>query len=157
MSRHLFVDAFLVPFSDGGSEPDASYDEARSLNLTADGRPVVELGADGATGTITEVRTEAADRDDPEDAAPHAMGTITKVRRESPDRIPELATQTRVRHERGDQLEAGGGTGEGRASVVGARLGTKTGVRGEAADFSCEHDLREEAPLRAPARLVSPG
>jgi hypothetical protein len=155
--RHLFVERFLTPFSDGGPEPAASYDESRSLNVTSGGRPVVELLADGATGTITEVRTEAADRDEPEDAAVPTMGTVTKVRRESSDRLPEVATQTRVRREHGDQLEAGPGMSKGRPSIPVSRLGTKTGVRGEAADFSCELDLREEAPAPAPARVVSTG
>jgi hypothetical protein len=157
LSRRLFIDSFLVPFGDGPAERAASYDEERSLNLTADGRPLVELTAGGATGTITEVRTEAADRDDPEDAAPAAMGTITKVRRESPDRVPELVTQTRVRREHGDSLEAGPQSSVGRPMVSVSLLGTKTGVRGEAADFSPGLDLGGEVPDRAPSRVVSPG
>jgi hypothetical protein len=157
LSPRLFVERFLTPLADGDPEPVATYDEERSLNLTADGRPLVEIAGGGTTGTITEVRAEASDRDDLEDARSAALGTFTKVRAEAPDRIPELATQTRVRREHGDRLEAEAVEAAGRGSRAVSRLGTRTGVRGEAADFTFELEPGEEAPVTAPARILSSG
>jgi len=148
LSRRLFASAFLVPFTDGPEEASSSYDEARSLNLGPDGRPFVEFVATGATGTITEVRSEASDRDEMEGNSAATVGTVTKVRRESPDRLPALATQTRVRRERADQLDSSNGAITGRRQSSGALLGTKTGVRGESADLVCDYELRNEAPDR---------
>jgi hypothetical protein len=43
----LFAERFLVPVRDDPEpEPAVRYDETRAINVTADGRPVVELGTE---------------------------------------------------------------------------------------------------------------
>src|SRR4051812_30278752 len=99
MSRRIFASAFTVAPLPAGEEFSFRYDDERSLSLDERGVPLVEHTSISRTGTITEVRGEASDKDRG-DRAGGSLGTITKVRGEASDRAPMLATQTRVQRER---------------------------------------------------------
>jgi putative ATP-grasp target RiPP len=166
----LFAEQFLVaPLPPDQPEPELRYDEARQVNVTAAGRPFVELGRAGGTDTLTEVRSEADDYDQPGDEDGAALSTLTKVQSERDDFAAGalgLATETRIPGERDDfagELLLGtytAGDGEpddddvqARASEDGwsaAHAGTKTSIRGEADDFCSEAD---DLPLISPALL----
>lgn len=137
MSR-LFVEDFLVqPEQPAVPPPALVYDEAASLNLTASGRPAVELEVGGDTTTLTFVDAEKEDRDAAE-ASP--LDTVTKVRAEGAEAdFLDLAFGTETRQvpaEREDFARDLDG-------------GTKTSVAGEAEDFA-----RDEAPA---SLFTSPG
>lgn len=128
MSRRLFASNFTVPLLPPGKETPFSYDEDRALNVKPDGKPVVESSGATATGTITEVRAEASDRDDVE-----ALGTITKAAGEASDRTAIIATQTRIRGERSDHVEDQP-SNRGQRGVPAILLGTHTAGPGEPTD-----------------------
>lgn len=104
----LFAEAFLTPLlPDDGDAPEVRYDEARALNVLADGSPIIAIGHAGGTDTFTEVRNEADDAD-PEDSGRHlTLTTITKVKAERDDfargaRVG-TSTVTRIRNEPDDE------------------------------------------------------
>jgi len=107
MSR-LFAEAFLVPLlPDEGQEPELRYDEDRALNVLPDGRPFIAMGHVSGTETMTEVRSEADDYDQPGDGDALTLSTITKVKAERDDFARDSAvgtsTDTRVRNEPDDE------------------------------------------------------
>jgi hypothetical protein len=65
----VFAERFLVRPS-GGSPPEPdSYDEERSISVTADGRPFIESGGSLDTRTLTEADGEGSDYDQDETRA----------------------------------------------------------------------------------------
>lgn len=125
--KTLFVDAFLVPVAEPDADPTSfGYDEARALNVLADGHPAV--AALRAGETLTEVRGEQEDRDiEGDDGYATSLETLTKVAREGTDlHEPELMLGTETRQAPGeredfcDDLDGG----------------THTAIKGEADDFA---------------------
>jgi hypothetical protein len=140
----LFAEHFLVPARQPAHEaPTLTYDEARALNLDADGRVFVELTTVGDTHTMTEVRTEREDHD-PEDFAVPTLGTTTKVAREAEDVVAAeaiIGTDTRRGAEEEDRAESLLGTKTDAIQheaedfvTADALLGTETFARGESED-----------------------
>jgi hypothetical protein len=170
----LFAEHFLVPAREPHRAPALTYDEARALNLDADGRVFVELTTIGDTHTLTEVRAEREDHDpddsvaptlithtkigpEPEDVVPAEaiLGTDTRRGAEEEDRAPEscLGTKTdAVQHEADDFVPAEAllGTetfakGESEDAGPVAWSGTNTAVNNEAEDFELdEQDIAGE-------------
>jgi hypothetical protein len=122
----VFAEHFLVPTHEPDHEaPTLTYDEARALNLAADGRVFVELRTVGDTHTLTEVRAEREDHD-PQDFVAPTLETTTKIAREAEDVVPAealLGTDTRRGAEEEDRAPE-------------SLLGTKTdAIQQEAEDF----------------------
>ncbi len=129
--RRLFAENFTVPLLDApGTQPELRYDEKRQLNVTADGRPFIELGGHGSTETLTEVRAEQDDYDRPDDEDGAHLDTTTKVRRESDDFAHSLLCGTETRQAPGERDDFA------RAERL---LGTETAIGGEADDFAEAH------------------
>jgi hypothetical protein len=109
--RRLFAETFAVPLLDAGDgEPEMHYDEQRQLNVTVNGRPVIEFAGD--------------------EQSPH-LETTTKVRGESDDFARDallLATETRQLPGERDDFARGE-----------MALGTETAVGREADDFGRRH------------------
>jgi hypothetical protein len=147
--RRLFASALTVPFDEGGAETDHRYDEARSLNLDPDGRPIVIGRGSMRTGTVTEVRAETGDRDREQDIPAAAIvGTITKGSGEPPDRHSEMGTQTRVASEPPDHTYR-----EERAPPL---LITKSAAPGEPTDRPrAESEAMTHLQHQAHPRLVT--
>jgi hypothetical protein len=79
-TRH-FVENFLSPLEEGSSTPESRYDEQRALNVTLDGRPLVDLAFNGGTVTGTKALGEQEDADRDDD-----LETFTAVEAEGFDR-----------------------------------------------------------------------
>jgi hypothetical protein len=166
----VFVQQFLVaPLPADRPELELRYDDVRQLNLTADETPFVALGRAGGTDTLTEVRSEADDYDQPGDGDELALSTVTKAAGERDDFAADLFgldTETRMPGEKDDfarELVLGTYTavgGEPDDDDVEVRAfedrgstfdtATKTSVRGEADDFWSDED---DTVLVAPALL----
>jgi len=153
LSHRLFASTFLSPVIDGPEQPQSVYDEERSLNVGADGRPQVESVPTAQTRTVTEARVESDDRHREDGALAATLGTVTKVSGEPPDSFGMLGTDTRVRGERADYSHSGedgrrpagcrGGHG------VAGLLGTNTAVVSEGSDPGEERETRfAERPSR---------
>lgn len=106
MTRH-FVENFLTRLEDGEAVLESRYDEERSLNVTHDGRALIDLGFEGGTVTGTKAMGEQDDRDDD-------LETFTAVEAEGFDRtahgdriLPSAGTitMTRADSERDDADE----------------------------------------------------
>jgi hypothetical protein len=172
MSR-LFAQAFLVPLlPDVGQEPELRYDEDRALNVLPDGRPFIAMGHVSGTETMTEVRSEADDYDQPGDDDALTLSTITKVKTERDDFARDSAvgtrTDTRVRNEPDDEdrdaRAADGFFNLGTVTHTFVRAEaededrdagafdfgptTKTSVKGESDDFWSEDDEAHRLPTR---------
>jgi hypothetical protein len=95
-TRH-FVENFLTPLEEGRAVLESYYDEERGLNVTRDGRALIDLGFDGGTVTGTKAMGEQEDRDDD-------LETFTAVEAEGFDRtaygdqaLPSVGTITMTR------------------------------------------------------------
>ena len=83
-SAAYFVENFLQELSQGEPPPPTHYDESRHLNVTADGRALVDIELDGGTVTGTKAGGEQDDADrDPEPT------TVTMVQSEGYDYAAE--------------------------------------------------------------------
>jgi len=96
-SRH-FVENFLTPLEEGTAVLESHYDEERGLNVTPDGRALIDLGFEGGTVTGTKAMGEQEDRDDD-------LETFTAVEAEGFDHhtaygdrgLPSAGTMTMTR------------------------------------------------------------
>ena len=170
MSRRLFASAFLTPVIDGPEQPKSVYDEERSLNVGADGRPQVESVPAAQTRTVTEARVESDDRHREDGALAATLGTVTKVSGEPPDSFGMLGTETRVRPGEFPDFLHSGEDGQRSARCCGGHgvvslLGTNTAVVSEGSDpgeeraaGSAERPLREsiqdELHIEAPTSVA---
>ena len=142
VSRRIFASAFTVAPLPANEEVSFRYDSKRSLNLDDSGEPWVNRAKSSRTGTVTEVRGEASDRDRADEARA-SLDTITKVRGEASDRAPMLATDTRIRRECSSDQNA-----DGTQASAGSLLGTQTAGPGEPSD---PPRGRGDIPVRAPS------
>lgn len=100
--RKPFVERLLTPLQEPQRRDGVRYSAERSLTLTADGQPHVEMGAADETRTDTRAM---ADPDDRDRASREPLATQTTVRRDPGGTEPALAglwTETAVKRDPGD-------------------------------------------------------